>query len=284
MQPAVPSTSGADLFLSQLELIERVIAFVCSRNHVGAADCEEFGSFVKLKLVEHDYAVLGKFEGRSTLRTYLTVVIQRLFLDYRVNAWGKWRPSAKARRLGATAVQLEQLLVRDGFDFESAYEVLKVNHGVTATRAELEKLAAVLPIRVKRHIESDEVLKTVAAPERPADDRVAEGERAAVADRASKALRKAMARFDARDRLIIALRFEDGRSVTEIATILGLEQKAAYRRVDRLLEELRRSLESDGIDRTAIRDMFESPAVSVDWAPTRAETAPPGPSTRKGAR
>jgi len=47
-------------------------------------------------------ALLAKFEGRSSLRTFLTVVIQRLFLDHRISAWGKWRPSAEARRGGST--------------------------------------------------------------------------------------------------------------------------------------------------------------------------------------
>jgi|SRR5438876_9252438 len=84
------------VFLSQLDLIERVIAFVCARQHVASTDADDFSSFVKLKFVENDYALLAKFEGRSSLRTFLTVVIQRLFLDHRITAWGKWRPSATA--------------------------------------------------------------------------------------------------------------------------------------------------------------------------------------------
>ena len=52
--------------------------------------------------------------GRGSLNTYLRVVIERLVLDMRVTNWGKWRPSARARRLGAEAVLFEQLTVRDG--------------------------------------------------------------------------------------------------------------------------------------------------------------------------
>src|SRR4029453_14108130 len=45
-----------------------------------------------LRLVEDDYDVLRRFQARSSLPTYVTVVIQRLFLDYRNRLWGKWRP------------------------------------------------------------------------------------------------------------------------------------------------------------------------------------------------
>src|SRR5207249_8611208 len=117
-------------FLSQLDLIESVIAFVCARQHLASADPDDFSSFVKLKFVENDYALLAKFEGRSSLRTFLTVVIQRLFLDHRISAWGKWRPSAEARRSGATAILLEQLMIRDGYRLEEACEMMRTNHGV----------------------------------------------------------------------------------------------------------------------------------------------------------
>ena len=96
--PVPVALAGEALFLSQLDVIERVISFVCVRHHLPGSDADDFGSHVKLRLIESDYAILKKFEGRSSLRTYLTVVIQRLFLDYRISAWGKWRPSAEAKR------------------------------------------------------------------------------------------------------------------------------------------------------------------------------------------
>jgi RNA polymerase sigma factor for flagellar operon FliA len=40
-------------------------------------EADDFASHPKLKLIEDDYAILRKFQGRSSLRTYLTVVIER---------------------------------------------------------------------------------------------------------------------------------------------------------------------------------------------------------------
>ena len=105
-----------------------MISFVSSRHHLPGSEADDFGSHVKLKLIEDDYAILRKFEGRSNLRTYLTVVIQRLFLDYRIKAWGKWRPSAEAKRSGPVAILLERLTQRDGYGLEEAVELMKTNH------------------------------------------------------------------------------------------------------------------------------------------------------------
>ena len=272
------------LFLSQLDLIERVIGFVCARHHLAAADADDFSSFVKLKFVDNHYALLAKFEERSSLRTFLTVVIQRLFLDHRISAWGKWRPSSEARRAGSTAILLEQLMVRDGHPFEEAYEMLRTNHGVAADRAELERLAARLPIRARRRFEPDDELENMPSRNRSVDDLAADRDRQATGERVSEALSTLMARMDPQDRLILALRFEDGRTVAEIAAILRLDQKALYRRVERLLKELRTGLEAGGIDGASVLEMLESPAVSIEWRHhADAEKATARPSMSKGA-
>ena len=254
------------LFLAHLDLLERVIAFVCARHHLSAADADDFASSVKLRFVDNDYALLAKFEGRSSLRTFLTVVVQRLFLDHRISAWGKWRPSAEARRAGATAVLLEQLMVRDGHSFAEASELLRTNHRVGATEAELDALSARLPVRMRRRFEADDALTMVPSRDRPADDQAAERDRQATAARVSGVLREVMARLDAQDRLILIMRFEDGRTLAEIAQMLRLDQKALYRRVERLLRDLRAGLEAAGLDSGAVLEMLDSPAVSIEWA------------------
>ena len=79
----------------------------CVRHRLRGADAEDFASCVKLRLIENDYEILGGSRARSTLKTYLTAVIQRLYLDYQVQRFGKWRPSALARKLGPVCLRLE---------------------------------------------------------------------------------------------------------------------------------------------------------------------------------
>src|SRR5262245_55743361 len=109
-------------FLSQLPVLERVVAEVCRRNHLLGPEREDFESEVKLHVIAGDYHVLRQFKWRSSVHTYFTVVVQRQFLNYRNRLWGRWRPSAEATRLGAVAILLERLIVRDNWSFEEAQE------------------------------------------------------------------------------------------------------------------------------------------------------------------
>jgi RNA polymerase sigma factor (sigma-70 family) len=62
------------------------------------------------------------------------------------------------------------------------------------------------------------------------------------------ALESALASLGPRDRLLVKLRFEDEMSMPDIARDLGLPSRFhAYRRLSRVLVELRRSLESGGV-------------------------------------
>jgi RNA polymerase sigma factor (sigma-70 family) len=271
-------------FLAQLDLIERVTAYVCARNHLMSADADDFASHVKLKLLESDYAILGKFQGRCSLKTYLTVVINHLFLDYRISAWGKWRPSAEARRAGPIGMLLEQLLVRDGYSLDEAYEVMTTNHRLTRGRAEIERLAATFPARVRRRFQSPETLADLPSTNRPADASLADRDCQRLAGRVSDVLHEVMQRFDAQDRLIIAMRYEDGRTVANIATGLGLDQKALYRRLDRLHRDLKEGLEAEGLNSDVVMEILESPAVTIDWRRDDMERTAAGPSMTKGTR
>src|SRR5690554_6597075 len=100
-------SSAEQLFVENLPLIHRVTAAVARQNRLSVDDAEEFAATVHLRLIADDYAVLRKFRGRSSLQTFLKVVIQRICLDFRDAQWGKWRSSAAARRHGEVAIRLE---------------------------------------------------------------------------------------------------------------------------------------------------------------------------------
>jgi RNA polymerase sigma factor for flagellar operon FliA len=260
------ATSPEALLVSELGTIERVIGFVAARRHLRPSDAEEFASHVKMKLVENDYAILRKFEGRSSLRTYLTVVIQRMLLDYRAAVWGKWRPSAKAQRAGEIGILLEQLMSRDGHGFDEACEILITNYQIDADRERLERIAALLPARSGRQFESDAALVDHAADSPTAAILVERGERVRVAERVSSALRRIIARAEPQDRLTLALRYIDGRTVPDIASMLRIDQKRLYRRLEDLLREIRDGLEAEGIAATDALALLDDPAISIDWS------------------
>ena len=48
------------LLVENLDLIDRVIAFISRRQRLDPVESEELGSIVKLKLIENDYAKIGR--------------------------------------------------------------------------------------------------------------------------------------------------------------------------------------------------------------------------------
>lgn len=249
------------LLVQHLALVDRLVQFVARRHRLSVNDAEEFGSVVRYKLVESNFAILRKFEGRSSLGTYLTIVIERLCLDFCVAKWGKWRPSALARRIGPVALLLEQLVHRDGVTFDEAVGTLQTNHGVSESREQLHAIYLQLPPRAPRGLSVDHAGRDAAlAAEADSIDQV--DDRAAFA-RVEAALAAAVATLNDEDRLILKLRFEDSRTVTQIAALLRLPAKPLYRRLERIMATLRVELERRGIDEQTIVGVIGHPALSL---------------------
>jgi RNA polymerase sigma factor (sigma-70 family) len=256
-----------DIYLSHRDLIERVLSHVCRRHRLASADAEDFVSSARLHLIDSDCEVIRSFRGRSSLETYLVTVITHFFQDWRNARWGKWRPSAEARRRGPVAVHLERLTVRDGLTLDEAFETLRTNFALTISRAEIEDLAARFPSRAKRRLITDDALESHADVGAGPDAEVRRQEAEEDADRSSSAMAAALARLPAQDRLLLRLSFEDGISIADIARILRLDSKALYRRRDRLLGELRGTLESHGVTAETAREILEQGG--FDLAPDR---------------
>jgi RNA polymerase sigma factor for flagellar operon FliA len=229
---------------------------VCRRHRLAGPEGEDFASTARIALIEDDHARIRAFSGRSSIQTYLIVVISRLFQDWRNAQWGKWRPSAEARRLGPLATKLETLTVRDKLTFDEAVETLQTNHGVTEDRASLAALQARFPVRAGRSFAGEEELENVVAPNIRADASLEQAEAAAAASRATTALERVLAKLPAEDRLIIKMRFDSGFSVADIAKAMTLDPKPLYRRIERLLLDLRRSLEQSGITVEALKGVI----------------------------
>jgi RNA polymerase sigma factor for flagellar operon FliA len=244
-------------FLINLREIERIIAYVCRCNHLARAEAEEFAAHVKLKLIEANYGVLRKFEGRSTFATYMTTVVQRLFFQYRVQMWGKWRPSAEAKRMGDKGITLERLLTRDGYSFGEAVEILTTVAEPVFTRVELEAMYLRLPPRQPRPVlVSDFDAPDVAADCPDAADQVCSAEREKTLRKIVAVLDSEIASLDDEDRLILQMRFVHVKKVPEIGAALHLEQKRLYKRIVKMLTALRGALEAAGIGRKDIDDLL----------------------------
>jgi RNA polymerase sigma factor for flagellar operon FliA len=233
--------SPEQVFLDHLPTIDALVTMIARQQRMTWAETEEFASIVRLRLIEDDYAVIRKFRGGSSLRTYLTVVIARQGLDYRDACWGRWRASRGARRLGPAAVTLEKLIVRDGLTFEEAWTMLRAED-LEKDGDRLRAFAEQLPPRVRRRwVSLDDLAECRAATIGPDVEPAAGIDR-----RLTAALARSLRTLDPADCRLLKLRFSNGMSITSIARQEGINQASLYRRMAALLRRLRRDLEARG--------------------------------------
>lgn len=234
-----------ELLLANLGLVNEVVRFVARRQQLNTEQEAELESFVRLRLVEDDFRVLRQFEGRSSLRTYLTIVVQRLWLDYRNHALGRWRASAAASRLGPAARLLEELVYRDGFSFDEASQVV-AGRGLQVDRAELLELWRAMPLRHPHRLPKGSVEEAQEVPD-PAPDPETRALRSETAARLERVLVAALRELPPTDLLLVHLHFSEGVSLLALSRLWCEPYKALARRLEALLRDLRRRVRAAGI-------------------------------------
>jgi len=253
-----------EAILAHLDWLRQTMAAVCRRHAMGHADTEDFVSWATLRLVENDYGILRQFRGECAVRTYLVVVVAMLHREYRTRSWGRWRPSAAARRAGAVAVRLEALVYRDGHTLREAALLLRTAGETDLSARQLAALLATLPRRTRGRLielvdtvatEIPDVRAGASAEERVLVEQTRREHRAFEA-----ALDAAIGALPSEDQVLVRMRFWDGMTVADIARALGLPQKPLYRRLERALVRLRRSLEGAGLSCQDARALLDQAA------------------------
>ena len=251
----------AALFESNLALIDRVIAGVCRRARVFGADAEDFASSVKLALIENDYAILRPFEGRSSLSTFLAVIVQRFLYDERTKRAGRWHASREAERLGEAAVVLEKIVRREQRSIDEALPIVQAIDP-TLTRERVAEIERRLPARAARPraVGLDDVAEQAAAVDERTNARI-DG----IPDRTASVIRETLAAMTAEDRMIMRWHYGSSMTIATIAGLLRLPQRPLYRRLESMVDRLRRALRGAGIDSRDAGELIGWTAREMDF-------------------
>jgi RNA polymerase sigma factor for flagellar operon FliA len=257
--------------MTNLPLIERRIAFASRRYRLDDDDAEEFASIVKLRLVEDDYAVLRAYECRSGFGTFISIVVQRMALDFRNHMWGKWHVSAEAKRLGPLAIDLDRLLHRDGRTLDEALVMLTPTHE-GLTRQSLQAVAERLPERAPRRrrvgLAAADSVSVTRGEE--VEEPLMASERRDASRRLSMLMTSILESMPEDDRLILQLHFEGGMAVSQIARALQLDQRLLYRRLGNLMRDLRKHIEGLGVAARDVLDLIGRDEPFLDFNMERA--------------
>jgi RNA polymerase sigma factor (sigma-70 family) len=246
-----------DLLQANLRLVERIVGRVSRRAGLQGADAEDFHSAVLLALIENDYAVIRKYEGRSSFGGFLSVVVEHRLLDWRIAERGKWSVSAEAQRLGPAAVALERLVARDGRPLEAALPLVQAIDP-SMTLAAAEAVLARLPVRTMRPrpVGVEDVDPDLFASHERADERALAADETRTANEANRVVRGHLDALPEEDRALLRLRFAGGLSIADISRAMHVPQRPLYRKLETLLARLRVALRGARIDAGAVEDLL----------------------------
>jgi len=246
------------LLVRNLPFLRRFAAKLCLRHGFDEDEVKEFVSWATARLVEDDYAILRKFQGKSLITTYLTVVIGHLYGDYQNAEMGRWRPSAEAQRQGDDAIALEELVYRDQHPVATAVAMVLSRGRTQRSERELFALFKLLPIRHRgrlRRVGRDESLESAPARD-TAEDPLLRAEADLERSRVQNELKHVLASLSDEEKVIVQLHFFKGMSIAAIARQLQLEQKPLYRRLERILSRLRNDLVRAGVSPERVAAML----------------------------
>src|SRR3954452_18780458 len=254
-----------ELFKANLPLVDRVIGSVCRRAGLRDADAEDFASIARLALIENDYGILRRYEGRAPLGAFLAVVVQRLLSHEWTKLRGRWRASAEAERNGPAAVLLAELIVRDGRSLDEAAAIAgAIDPSLDRHRA--RELAARPPARAPplpappprtRLVPFPDDATPFVAPD-TGDARAQEGEARQMSERAARVVRETLDTLSSPDRMLLRFHFGAQLSIAEAARLLGVPQRPLYRRVEILMQQLRGELEREGVGAAVVEDLISA--------------------------
>ncbi|MCG8468962.1 MAG: sigma-70 family RNA polymerase sigma factor [Gemmatimonadetes bacterium] len=250
------------LLVAHLPDIERIVASIARRHALDHDVADDLKSEVLERLVQNDYRALRRYRGKGSIRAFLSVVAANVWKDQNIRRFGRWRPSAKAKSMGAEAVTLETWIYRDGQTIEESVSRLLESDRCDLNRTQLMRLVASLPIRSRRRFVTAESISLSNSTQVPDADLSGEDLQSR-ADRVAGEISAVISTWTSEDRLILRMRFFDGMKVSEIARAVRLPQKPLYRRIERMLGKLRTALEEEGVEPQDVMDLVGQG--EVEW-------------------
>lgn len=255
-------TDSAKFFEDNLKHIEAATNAVCARRGIFSDDAEEFSSHVKLKLIENDYRIISSFEGKSSLRTYLHTVINRLFIDLKRHEQKRWRASEGAKRMGEIAVKLEELICKQSYPFEEAYTILCTNNNMTTpiNRDEAYEIALKLRERtpVPHNKNDEEALSRTPSDGIHPDEAILKKEFSKTKTALEEVVSEIESDITPEDRLMLKMKFKDNFKVSEIARGLSLERVKVDRRIKSILTDFKKEILKRGFNINDVMDAINN--------------------------
>lgn len=210
----------------------------------GEIDPDTLFNEVLDRLKEDDFKVLKDFKNRSKLTTYITTIIAHLIIDIKRKIEGRSRASERARAMGPLGEKLYDLVFIRGYPLEEAFSLLKKVDGITEALEEIGIMVEKIRGRTSVQVRPDTSIEKV-TPETALEKKQRE-----ILTR--NVLNQTLAELSSEEKLIMRMRFplsedEEPKSLSEIATMLRISEKAVDSRIRRVLSKCKEAMLKHGL-------------------------------------
>ncbi|MCP4221242.1 MAG: sigma-70 family RNA polymerase sigma factor [bacterium] len=212
-----------------------------------------------------NYKVLREFKGKSRITTYITAIISRQAVDIIRRKKGRSREKERAAELGEVGLQIHQRMFKNNQPPVEVLLQLKKEKLFDGDLEQLLQMADRIKGKEKSPVTNGTAVKngfslgkesggkknTFIVPDTHSDP----GE-ICIEEQRSRKMREIVpaiiAKLSGEERILLRMRFPTGegdkpRSVQQVATVLGITQKAVYKRIDRLMQKCRKQLDMLGV-------------------------------------
>lgn len=241
-----------------------------SVRRFGSTSLAEEAALAALEgLSKDDWARLKKYKGEASFKSYLAVLVARLFEDFARKRFGRLRPPAWVSSLGGIWVKLFIALCQERLGLEWAVEAVHQGQGVSS-RNEVEEAAYTLLGRIPDCGSSrgETELNEASEAERIQE---ADGDIGAYEKTQSLELFQTLCSIilgknnnidgtaihskfsqlnislSSEERLLLKFHFQDGMNVTEAGRMLSLNRFQVHGRLKRLMKKLRAEFDRVGL-------------------------------------
>ena len=221
-----------------------------------------------LDILQRDnYRVLKEFKGDARITTYITAIISRHAVDMIRKKLGRSRDKERAKEMGDTGLLIYQRVINENCPISEVLKELQTDHGYKGSMSDLETILQKIkgknptpPAANGSNGATGSAVKTgtqVGENEYIIPDLRGDPQQLIIEDQRKNKIQEVIhsiiTGLDGEERILLRMRFPRGdnekpASTVQVSKILGISQKAVYKRMARLLKKCKDQLNREGVN------------------------------------
>ncbi len=233
----------------------RIIDDLCKKKFSDSGEALECSNYILDKLKEDRGRRVTEFKGRSSFKTYITVTVNALIVDFCRMKYGRARYPKRIRDAGESAVKAYELLVFQDMSEDYAFSYLKENGLIKGrksaflemiNRLEIYKKADRARIFPMSSVSKQILNRFIITDSQNPLEKILSREESIQKEKLTELIQEFVEALSGEDRMILKLSWQEGLSLRKIAKILEMTPYETGKRRNEIEHSFRELLKKNG--------------------------------------